>query len=457
MKSLLVKNARLIATFDNQMNRFEGADIFIKGPSITTIGKNLQQKADNVIDATDMIAIPGLINSHHHFYQTLTRAVPAVQDAKLFDWLAYLYEIWRHITPEAVYWSALGALSELLLTGCSTTTDHLYLFPRIQNPNLIDEEIRAAQEIGVRFHPTRGSMSLGKSQGGLPPDDVVQDEETILLDSERLIKKYHDPSPFSMLRIALAPCSPFSVTPRLMRETAALARKHKVLLHTHLAETRDEDDYCQNKLGLRPLDYMKKLDWIGNDVWFAHCVYLNKDEIKFMAETKTGVAHCPSSNMRLGSGAAPIPEMIEAGVPVSLAVDGSASNDASDMLGEVRQCMLLHRLAKGVKSMSALQALKIATRGGAEVFRRNDIGSLEPGKAADIALFDLNRLDLAGALHDPLAALVFCGVSHRAHTVIVNGEIVVQKGRLLRVDEEQIAKEMNKHSQRMIQTALECG
>jgi cytosine/adenosine deaminase-related metal-dependent hydrolase len=457
MKTLLIKNARLVATFDDRMNRLEDADLFIEGPRITEIGKNLEKSADDIIDASNMIAIPGMVNTHHHFYQTLTRAMPDVQDAKLFDWLLFLYEIWRQLTPEAVYWSALGALGELLLTGCTTTTDHLYLFPRIQNPRLIDEEIRAARDIGIRFHPTRGSMSLGRSKGGLPPDDVVQDEETILLDSERLISAYHDPSPFSMCRIALAPCSPFSVTPELMKETAALARRHKVLLHTHLAETRDEDDFCQNKLGLRPLDYMKKLDWLGNDVWFAHCVHLNENEIKVMAETQTGVAHCPSSNMRLGSGAAPIPEMIQAGVPVGLAVDGSASNDTSDMLGEVRQCMLLHRLAKGVKSMSALQAMKLATRGGADVLRRGDIGSLEPGKAADIALFDLNRLDLAGALHDPLAALVFCGISHKAHTVIVNGEIVVQSGRLLRADEDRISKEMNTHSRSMVDRARKGG
>jgi 8-oxoguanine deaminase len=457
MKTMLLKKARLIASFDDRMTRFEDADLYIEGHCIKEIGIHLDKTADLVINASSMIAIPGLINTHHHFYQTLTRAIREVQDAKLFDWLVFLYEIWRQLTPEAVYWSALGALGELLLTGCTTTTDHLYLFPRIQNPNLIDEEIRAAREIGIRFHPTRGSMSLGRSRGGLPPDDVVQDEETILLDSERLIHSYHDPSPFSMCRIALAPCSPFSVTPGLMKQTAALARKHKVLLHTHLAETRDEDDYCQNKLGLRPLDYMKELDWIGNDVWFAHCVYLNENEIKVMAETQTGVAHCPSSNMRLGSGAAPIPEMIKAGVPVGLAVDGSASNDTSDMLGEVRQCMLLHRLARGVGAMSSLQALKLATRGGASVFRRQDIGSLEPGKAADIALFDLDRLDLAGSLHDPLAALVFCGISHRAHTVIVNGELAVQDGRLLRVDENEIARQMNSHSKRMVDVALKGG
>lgn len=450
MNTLLIKKARLIATFDDRLNRYEDADLYIEGPRITQIGKNLEKQAEKVIDASGMIAIPGLVNTHHHFYQTLTRAIRDVQDAKLFDWLLFLYEIWRQLTPEAVYWSSLGALGELLLTGCTTTTDHLYLFPRIQNPHLIDEEIRAAREIGIRFHPTRGSMSLGKSKGGLPPDDVVQDEETILLDSERLINTYHDPSPFSMCRIALAPCSPFSVTPELMKQTAKLARKHKVLLHTHLAETRDEDDYCQNKLGLRPLKYMEQLGWLGNDVWFAHCVYLNENEIKIMAETQTGVAHCPSSNMRLGSGAAPIPEMIHASVPVGLAVDGSASNDTSDMLGEVRQCMLLHRLAKGVKSMSAFQAMKLATRGGADIFRREDIGSLEPGKAADIALFDLNRLDFAGALDDPMAALVFCGISHTAHTVIVNGEIVVRSGRLLRVEEDRIVKEMNIHSKRMI-------
>jgi len=453
MKSILIKNVRLIETFDDKMSQMENADIYIEGPQIKAIGKQLNKSAETSINAADMIAIPGLINTHHHFYQTLTRVIKEVQNAKLFDWLVFLYEIWRGLTPEAVYWSAKGALAELLLSGCTTTTDHLYLFPQSQSPRLIDEEIRAAREMGVRFHPTRGSMSLGKAGGGLPPDDVVQTEDTILEDSRRLANSYHDPSPFSMCRIALAPCSPFSVTPRLMKQTAALARQYNLLLHTHLAETPDEDDYCQNKLGMRPLEYMEQLDWLGHDVWFAHCVHLNEDEIKIMAETQTGVAHCPSSNMRLGSGAAPIPEMINRGVPVGLAVDGSASNDSSDMLGEVRQCLLLHRLAKGVESMSAQQALWLATRGGAAVFRRDDIGSLQPGKAADLALFDLKRLDYAGAQHDPLAALVFCGLSHKAHTVIVNGEILVQNEKLLCFDEYEIAQQMNKHSERMIRQA----
>ena len=438
-----------MATFDDKMSRLENADIFIQGPRITAVGRPVNKKADTIIDAANMVALPGLINTHHHFYQTLTRAVREVQNAKLFDWLKFLYEIWRGLTPEAVYWSALGAMGELLLTGCTTTTDHLYLFPQSQPSILIDEEIRAAREIGIRFHPTRGSMSLGRSKGGLPPDDVVQKEEAILEDSERLIKTYHDPNPFSMCRIALAPCSPFSVTPELMKQTARLARDHRVLLHTHLAETSDEDDFCQTKLGMRPLEYMQSLDWLGNDVWYAHCVYLNEDEIKLMAETQTGVAHCPSSNMRLGSGSAPIPRMMERGVPVGLAVDGSASNDSSDMLAEARQCMLLHRLTKGVGAMSAEQSLRLATRGGAAVFRRTDIGSIEKGKAADMALFDLDRLDLAGALDDPVAALVFCGISHKAHTVIVNGEVVVQDGRLARVEERTIREQMNKHSLRM--------
>jgi len=449
MKTLLVKNARCVAMFDEKMSRLENADIYIEGPQIVSIGPNLGKKADSVIDAANMVVLPGLINTHHHFYQTLTRAVREVQNARLFDWLAFLYEIWRGLTPEAVYFSALGAMSELLLTGCTTTTDHFYLFPHSQPCTLIDEEIRAAREIGIRFHPTRGSMSLGRSKGGLPPDDVVQKEETILEDSLRLIKTWHDPRPFSMCRIALAPCSPFSVTPELMKQTAKLARDHQVLLHTHLAETPDEDDFCQKRLGMRPLEYMQSLDWLGDDVWFAHCVYLNEDEIKLMAETRTGVAHCPSSNMRLGSGVAPIPRMMERGVPVGLAVDGSASNDSSDMLAEARQCMLLHRVTKGVGAMSAEQALLLATRGGAAVFRRTDIGSLEKGKAADMALFDLDRLDLAGALDDPVAALVFCGISHKAHTVIVNGEVVVKDGRLMRVEEHTIREQMNKHSARM--------
>jgi cytosine/adenosine deaminase-related metal-dependent hydrolase len=453
MKTLLIKNAFAIATFDEKNTRLSNADIYVEGPQIKEIGANLAHQAEIVIDASGMVVIPGLINTHHHFYQTLTRALPAIQNVKLFDWLRHLYNVWRHITPEAVYWSTLGALGELLLTGCTTTADHLYLFPSNLTGMLIDEEIRAAQEIGIRFHPTRGSMSLGISKGGLPPDDVVQDEKTILDDSTRLIDTYHDPVPFSMCSVALAPCSPFSVTPDLMRLTAALARDKGVLLHTHLAETPDEDEYCMNTIGMRPLEYMQDLGWLGEDVWFAHCVYLNKDEIKIMAETKTGVAHCATSNMRLGSGAAPIPEMLEAGVPVGLAVDGSASNDSSDMLGEVRQCMLLHRLVRGVDAMTADRALRLATRGGASVLRRADIGSLEIGKAADIAIFDVRRLDFAGSLHDPIAALVFCGISHRAHTVIVNGDVVVREGTLVNVDERAVREEMNTHARRMVEAA----
>ena len=453
MKALLIKNAFAIATFDEKNTRLSNADIYVEGAQIKEIGANLAHQAEIVIDASGMVVIPGLINTHHHFYQTLTRALPAVQNAKLFDWLRYLYNVWRHITPEAVYWSTLGALGELLLTGCTTTADHLYLFPSNLTGMLIDEEIRAAQEIGIRFHPTRGSMSLGISKGGLPPDDVVQDEKTILEDSTRLIDTYHDPVPFSMCSVALAPCSPFSVTPDLMRLTAALARDKGVLLHTHLAETADEDEYCMNIIGMRPLEYMEDLGWLGEDVWFAHCVHLNKDEIKVMAETKTGVAHCATSNMRLGSGAAPISEMLEAGVPVGLAVDGSASNDSSDMLGEVRQCMLLHRLVRGVDAMSAERALRLATRGGASVLRRADIGSLEVGKAADIAIFDVRRLDFAGSHSDPIAALVFCGISHRAHTVIVNGEVVVREGVLVNVDERAVREEMNSHARRMFEAA----
>jgi len=453
MKTLLIKNAFAIATFDEKNTRLSNADIYVEGAQIKEIGANLAHQAEIVIDASGMVVIPGLINTHHHFYQTLTRALPAVQNAKLFDWLRHLYNVWRHITPEAVYWSTLGAMGELLLTGCTTTADHLYLFPSNLTGMLIDEEIRAAQEIGIRFHPMRGSMSLGISKGGLPPDDVVQDEKTILEDSTRLIDTYHDPVPFSMCSVALAPCSPFSVTPDLMRLTAALARDKGVLLHTHLAETADEDEYCMNIIGMRPLEYMEDLGWLGEDVWFAHCVHLNKDEIKVMAETKTGVAHCATSNMRLGSGAAPIPEMLEAGVPVGLAVDGSASNDSSDMLGEVRQCMLLHRLVRGVDAMSAERALRLATRGGASVLRRADIGSLEVGKAADIAIFDVRRLDFAGSLHDPIAALVLCGISHRVHTVIVNGDVLVREGALVNVDERAVREEMNTHARRMVEAA----
>ncbi len=449
MPTLLLRHADLILTMDDRKARFHDGAIFVRDNFIEAVGPTAQlpSSADVVIDASGMIVLPGFVNTHHHLYQTLTRVIPEAQNAKLFDWLVTLYPIWARLTGEAVYISALVGMAELLLSGCTTTTDHLYIFP---NDVSVDDEIRAAKEIGIRFHPCRGGMSLGRSKGGLPPDEVVQTEEEILADSERLIKTYHDPSPGSMCRIALAPCSPFSVTPELMRETAQMARRYGVLLHTHLAETTDEEEFCLEKFGMRPLDYMAHLGWLGEDVWFVHVVHVNSRDIKILAETKSGVAHCPTSNMRLGSGISPVVEMLRAGVRVGLAVDGSASNDSSHMLAEARQALLLQRVRYGSDSISAEDVLEMATRGGARVLGRDDIGSLAPGKAADFIGIRLERLEYAGAsIHDPVASLVFCSPV-KVDLAVVNGRIVVEEGKLLTVDVEEIVRKHNAIARKMV-------
>jgi cytosine/adenosine deaminase-related metal-dependent hydrolase len=432
MKTLLIKNARLIATMDDERRRIADGGLFVRDNVIEQMGptKNLPPKADRVIDARDWIVLPGLINTHHHLYQTLTRALPGAQDAKLFDWLKTLYPIWAGLTDEGVYVSAKVGLAELILSGCTTASDHLYIYP---NDARIDAEIEAARELGVRFHPCRGSMSLGASKGGLPPDSVVEDEEAILRDCQRVVDAYHEPERYGMCRIVVAPCSPFSVTEGLMRESAAWARERGLTLHTHVAETLDEEQFCIRKFGRRPVAYMEELNWMGPDVWFAHAVFMNPGEIERMAEAGTGVAHCPTSNMRLGSGIAPIREMLDAGVKVSLAVDGSASNDGSHMLAEARQAMLLQRVLKGADALSAEEALWAATRGGAAVLDRDDVGALAPGMAADFVAFDLNQLGYAGAQHDPLAALVFAAPQQVALSAI-NGRVVVEDGQLIGTD-----------------------
>ena len=449
-RSILIKNALVLATMDVKGREIKGGDVYIEGPEIKKTGKNLRVKADTVIDAKGCVVLPGFVNTHHHLYQTLTRNLPAVQDAKLFDWLIYLYEIWRRLTPEAVYTSTQAGLGELLLTGCTTSTDHLYVFPRKDSGFFIDTQIEATKELGMRFHPTRGSMSRGRSKGGLPPDDVVQSEDFIMKDCERLVNKFHDRDKFAMTRIALAPCSPFSVTTELLKITAEMAKKWGVRMHTHLAETVDENDYCLKTHKMRPLEYMESVGWLKDgNAWFAHCVHINEKEAEKMGKTKTGVAHCPSSNLRLGSGIAPVRMFLDKKVPVGLAVDGSASNDASNMLAEVRQCMLVHRVKSGVASMPARDAFKIATRGGAEVLGRGDIGSIEPGKAADIAVFDVSGLDFAGSQSDPLASLLFCGPGHRTKYTIVNGKVVVKNGRLVNVDEFKLAEKTNRIAKKM--------
>jgi len=454
LSSILIKNAYKIALMDDDYTVLDGHSILINDNKIAKIAQSIDEPADRIIDAKDMVIIPGMVNTHHHLYQALFRNVPAVQDSKLFDWLTTLYEAWREIDEESVYYGALTGLGELLLTGCTTTTDHHYLFPQKSSPFLIDAEIKAAQKLGIRFYPTRGSMSLSKKDGGLPPDDVIQSQEDIMQDCERLIKKFHDPSPFAMTRINLAPCSPFSITEQSLRETAEFARKFdKVLLHTHVAETKDEEDFCIEKFGCRPVSYMERVGWLGDDVWFAHCVHLNAEEISKMAKTGTGVAHCPSSNMRLGSGIARIPDMIKAGVPVGLAVDGSASNDSSDMLGETRQALLLHRVINGADAMSSNQALRIATKGGAEIFKSPEIGHISEGAAADLAIFDFNKIWYTGAAHDPIGALLFSGASHITEYTIVNGKVVVDKGHLVNANEDEIIKKAQRISRAMVQNA----
>ena len=433
----LVEGARLLVPMDDARRRLTDGWLVIRDGLIDQVGSGTPPpglQAARRLDARGKVVIPGLVNTHHHLPQTLTRNVPRVQEAPLFRWLTELYDVWRGFDADAVDAAARVGIGELLLTGCTTTTDHLYLFPAGQE-RLIDVEIAAAREMGIRFHPTRGSMSRGRSQGGLPPDDVVQDEDTILEDSRRLIREYHDPRPGAMTRIALAPCSPFSVTTDLMSRTLDLAREHGVRLHTHLAETLDEDAYCLETYGVRPVEYLRRLGWLGADVWLAHCVHLEPGEVALFAETGTSVAHCPSSNFRLGSGIAPVRALLDAGAPVGLGVDGSASNDSSNMLAEARQALLAHRLAPDpVRWLTAEEVLWMATRGGARCLGRDDIGSLEPGKAADLILVDTRRLSYAGASSDLLAALVFSPWPEPVDTVVVNGRVVVERGELVGVD-----------------------
>ena len=451
MPTLLLKHADALVTMDAARREIRDGALFVRDNVIEQVGatRELPAAADRVIDARGVVVLPGLVNTHHHLYQTLTRALPAAQDADLFHWLKTLYPIWAELTPDAVYTSALVGLAELVLTGCTTAADHLYLFP---NGSKLDDEIRAAREIGVRFHPTRGSMSLGESQGGLPPDRVCDGEDTILRDSRRVIETFHDPQPYSMCRVSLAPCSPFSVTPELMRESARLARAYQVHLHTHLAETRDEEDFCLQKFGKRPVDYAEYLEWMGADVWFAHSVWVNDAEIARYAKSGVGIAHCPSSNMRLASGIAPIVKMLRAGVKVGLGVDGSASNDSSHMLAESRQAMLLQRVGGDPKAITARQALELGTLGGARVLGRDDIGALEKGKAADFIAVKMGCLDFAGALHDPVAALVFC-TPPRVDLSVINGRVVVENGELRTVELAPVIARHNRMAKEMLARA----
>jgi 8-oxoguanine deaminase len=439
--TLLFKNAMVVATMDDARREIKDGWVFIEGNRIKAIGapSDLPQIADEVIDAAGHVVLPGLINTHHHMYQTLTRAVPAAQDASLFGWLKALYPIWARLTPEMIRVSTQTAMAELLLSGCTTSSDHLYLYP---NGARLDDSIEAAAEIGMRFHAARGAMSVGESAGGLPPDSVVEDERSILKDMRRLAETYHDAAECSMCRVVLAPCSPFSVSRDLMRESAVLARTLGVSLHTHLAENDDDVAYSLEKFGCTPAQYAEDLGWTGPDVWHAHCVKLDEDGIARFARSGTGVAHCPCSNMRLASGIAPVGHMRRAGVNVGLGVDGSASNDGAHMIGEARQAMLLARVGFGPAAMTAREALEIATLGGAKVLNRRDVGALKPGMAADVVAFDMRGIAHAGALHDPVAALIFSAPTRAAYTV-VNGRVVVREGRLATVDERKLVARHN--------------
>ena len=432
MSKLLIKNASVIATMDDDRTELINKSICCEDGRIIQIGviENFNFNADVVIDATDMVVIPGLVNTHHHLFQNLTRCYPGSQNESLFGWLTNLYPIWNNILPSDIYISTLIGLSEMVISGCTTSSDHLYLFP---NGSKLEDQIEAAMEVGCRFHATRGSMSIGESKGGLPPDSLTEDEDYILKDCQRVIEKFHDSSDFSMLKIALAPCSPFSVSQNLMKQTAELARDFSVSLHTHLAENTEDIIYTQEHFGMRPGQYIEELGWVGNDVWHAHCVKLNREEIDLFSRTGTGIAHCPCSNMRLGSGIAPLRKWIDEGVKVGLGVDGSSSNDSGHLLSEARQAMLLQRVNLGANKFSSREALFTATRGGAEVLNRDDIGQISVGKAADFAIYDLNKISMSGAWSDPLAALVLCTPSETAYT-ICNGEIISQNGHLNNFD-----------------------
>jgi 8-oxoguanine deaminase len=432
LRTLLVRNAHVLVTMDGARREIPGGGLYAVGNRIAAVGSasELPKNADRVMDLEGHVVVPGLVNTHHHMFQSLTRAFPPAQNEGLFGWLEALYPVWSRMTPEMLRVSTLTAMAELILSGCTTSSDHLYLFP---NGCRLEDSMQSADEIGIRFHATRGSLSVGRSQGGLPPDNLVEAESAILADTQRVVEAHHDAARFAMLRIAVAPCSPFSVSRDLMRESANLARSLGVSLHTHLAENDTDVAYSLEKFGMTPAQYAEELGWTGPDVWHAHCVKLDEAGIDLFARTRTGVAHCPCSNMRLGSGIAPITRMVAKGVAVGIGVDGSASNDGGNLLGEVRQAMLLQRVGLGPSAMTARQALELATLGGARVLGRDDIGALAPGMAADFAAFDVRGAAFAGALHDPVAALVFCA-PERPSWVVIDGRVVVEGGNLASID-----------------------
>lgn len=471
MTTMLAKNAAMLVTMDRQRRELRDAGLFIRDGFIEQVGTTdeLPASADTVLDLSGQIVLPGLINTHHHLDQTLTRNIPAGQNTNLFPWLRAHYRLWAARTPASARTATIVGLAELALSGCTTAFDHAYVF---QNGCRVDDQIAAAAELGSRFVVSRGSMSLGESKGGLPPDDCVEDEDAILKDSQRVIEQYHDPRPGAMLQIALAPCSPFSVTADLMRESARLARQHGVRLHTHLCETLDEERYTLEHRGLRPVAYMETLDWVAADVWYAHAVHVDEDELRLFAEKGAGVAHCPSSNMRLASGIAPVKRYLESGVKTGLGVDGSASNDGSNLLLEARMALLLARLKIGLlppegprtvlstsdplragEWLTARQALEMATLGGAAVLGRSDIGSLEPGKCGDFFTLDLDTVGYAGGLGDQVAATLFCAPQTARYTV-VGGRVIVEDGRIATLEMAPVIEEHNRHARDLLRDAV---
>ncbi|MCI9432052.1 MAG: 8-oxoguanine deaminase [Oscillospiraceae bacterium] len=439
MPRLLIRNADAIVSCDSQDRVYENCSLLIENGVIAGIGPE-PQEAEEVIDASNCIVYPGLVNTHHHLYQTFSRNLPAVQNLELFDWLKALYEIWKNLDREVIYHSALTGLGELLKSGCTTCFDHHYVFPRGRSEGLLEAQFAAAEELGIRFHASRGSMDLSVKDGGLPPDSVVQTVDEILRDCREAVEAFHDPAPFSMRQVALAPCSPFSVSEELLRQSAVLARDLGVRLHTHLCETKDEERYVQERFGMRPLAYMESLGWMGPDVWYAHGIHFNDDELRRLAEAGTGVAHCPISNMKLSSGVCRVPELLALGAPVGLAVDGSASNDGSSLLEELRVGYLLHRLYASERAPSGYDMLKLASSGGARLLGRTDIGSLEPGKAGDLFLLRKNRLELVGADLDPKSLLGAVGFRGAVDYTVAAGRVVVRDGRLTGIDEEAEAR-----------------
>lgn len=452
MSSLLIKNVDTVITCDDQDSVYRNVNVFCEDGVIADISAH-EHPADEVLDGTGYLMYPGLINTHHHLYQYFTRNIPKVQNMELFDWLKTLYEIWKGLDEETVYFSSLAGMGELMRYGCTTCLDHHYVFPKAATGALIDAQFAAADELKIRMHATRGSMSLSKKDGGLPPDSVVQDLDAILKDSRRLIEAYHDDSPYAMHQVALAPCSPFSVTEDLLRESAKLARAYGVRLHTHLCETKDEEAFMRETRGMRPYEYMQSVGWTGPDVWYAHGIYLNDTELEHMAQSGTGVAHCPASNMKLSSGVCRVPDMLRLQIPVGLAVDGSASNDCSNLLAEIRTAYLLHRLIYGKEAPTGYDLLKIATRGSAKVLGRAKLGQLAVGFGADAFLIKKDRLELLGAELDPLNLFGTVGYSRPVDYTIVNGRIRVQEGKLVGIDEDIVLEKGRRNINKLLEVA----